>query len=144
MFTEQIKRHILKKLLQKGFDTTIDYIEWYGISGLSLKGFFARKTNNSQQSIYIKVLTIRISLWSSLIHLSIQGELKADNIRIDISAVSDTPLDFPHLKLSSVSEKNFNCYKWKQEISLFLSCTNKINLKTIFFCRFMKQLGTTF
>ena len=57
MFTEQIKRHILKKLLQKGFDTTIDCIEWYGISGLSLKGFFARKTNNSQQSIYIKVLT---------------------------------------------------------------------------------------
>jgi len=107
MFTEQIKRHILKKLLQKGFDTTIDCIEWYGISGLSLKGFFARKTNNSQQSIYIKVLTIRISLWSSLIHLSIQGELKADNIRIDISAVSDTPLELSSFETAFRIRKKF-------------------------------------
>ena len=103
----RIKKRIVDILHHRGFNTMIGQIKWHGVTGITIDEFYVKKADGSGQSVHIGKLTAKLSLWHSLIHLALQGELTAEHIRTDLRAVSDTPLLFPRFEIALRTRKNF-------------------------------------
>lgn len=90
-----IRNRITGFLGKKGVVAEIGHVNFKGLSGLSLEEVSLSYKGYEGQSVRFNRIVVYISLWRSLLHFAIEGEVKFSETKIDVRAISDIPFFLP-------------------------------------------------